>query len=207
MLRDGDHRSRPRKMKHTADADQPIDHSFLIGGPERREIILVSYDPNWPGHFDAQRQRIETALGAAARRVEHVGSTAVPGLLAKPIIDVLVVIADVEDEAAYLPSLEAAGYLLRVRERGHRMLRTPDLGVHVHLWSDGATAVETHLAFRDQLRASSRDRDRYAAAKRELATRDWPTMNHYADAKTDVIRQVLNRVGAHPRPSSLDPCR
>jgi len=87
------------------------------------------------------------------------------------------------------------------------MLRTPDLGVHVHLWSDGAPAVETHLAFRDQLRASSQDRDRYAAAKRELATRDWPTMNHHADAKTDVIRQALNRAGAHPHPSSLDPCR
>ncbi len=179
-----------------ANDDQPIDTSFLVGGPERREIILVPYDPSWPAHFEAQRQRIEAALGAAARRVEHIGSTAVRGLLAKPIIDVLVVVADVEDEAAYLPSMEAAGYVLRVRERGHRMLRTPDLDVHVHVWSDGAPAVQRHLAFRDQLRASSDDRDRYAATKRDLAMRDWQTMNHYADAKTAVIRQILDHAGA-----------
>lgn len=99
---------------------------------------------------------------------------------------------------AYLAPLEAAGYLLRVREPEHRMLRTSDLGVHVHVWSDGAPAVERHLAFRDQLRASNKDRDLYAVTKRELAGRSWPTMNHYAEAKSDVIQQILNRPALNP---------
>jgi GrpB-like predicted nucleotidyltransferase (UPF0157 family) len=117
----------------------------------------------------------------------------VPDLLAKPIIDVLVVIAD-RRERSGLPAVPGGGRLPAAGPRARAPAAAhPDLGVHFHLWSDGAPAVETHLAFLDQLRASSQDRDRYAAAKRELATRDWPTMNHYADAKTDVIRQVLNR--------------
>lgn len=125
-------------------------------------------------------------------RIEHIGSTAVPDLLAKPIIDVLVVVGDVEDEAAFLAALEASGLALRVREPGHRMLRTVDLGVHVHVYSEGDPAIERYLTFRDRLRASRKDRDRYAATKRELAARDWPTMNHYADSKTDVIQQILD---------------
>lgn len=190
-----------------ADTEQPIDDAFLIGGPEHREILLVPYDSSWPAHYEAQRQRIKAALGATARRIEHIGSTAVPGLLAKPILDVLVVIGDVEDEAAYLAPLEAVGYVLRVREPGHRMLRTVDLGVHVHLWSEGAPAIEWHLAFRDRLRVSGEDRDRYAATKRELAARDWPTMNHYADAKTDVIQQILDPLTPHHTPGPTDPSR
>ncbi len=160
-------------MEPVANAKQSISDLFLVGGPEHREIVLVPYDPSWPARYDAQRQRIEAALGVRARRVEHIGSTAVPGLVSKPILDVLVVVGDVEDETAYLAPLEAAGYLLRVREPEHRMLRTSDLGVHVHVWSDGAPAVERHLAFRDQLRASNKDRDLYAATKRELARRSW----------------------------------
>ncbi len=175
-----------------SDAEQPIDDAFLIGGPEQRGIVLVPYHAGWPELFEAQRQRIEAALGPEARRVEHIGSTAVPGLLAKPIIDVLVTVADIEDEQAWLPPLETVGYVLRVREPGHRMLRTSDLTVHVHVWTDGSPAVEAHLAFRDQLRASPEDRDRYAASKRDLAARDWPTVNHYAAAKTDVIQLILN---------------
>lgn len=176
-----------------ADTQQPINDAFLIGGAEHREIVLVPSDASWPQLYEAQRERIQAALGLTARRIEHIGSTAVPGLLAKPIIDVLVVVDDVEDEAGYLAALEAAGFVLRVREPGHRMMRTVDLRVHVHLYSEGASAIERYLTFRDRLRSSEKDRDRYVATKRELAARDWPTMNHYADAKTDVIQQILNR--------------
>lgn len=174
-------------------AREPIDEAFLIGGPERRDVVLVDYDPGWPARFTAEQARIRAALGAGALRIEHIGSTAVPGLAAKPVIDVLVAVADVEDEAAYLPALERAGYVLRVREPGHRMLRTPGLDVHVHLWPAGAPAVTAHLAFRDRLRADDGDRARYAATKRRLAEQEWPTMNHYAEAKTEVIEGILAR--------------
>ncbi len=194
-------------MWDVPDAERAIDEAFLVGGPERREVVLVPYDPRWPTRFTLQEQRLVAALGAGARRIEHIGSTAVPGLVAKPILDVLIVVGDVEDEAAYLAPLEAAGYVLRVREPGHRMLRTPDLGVHVHVWSEGDPAVAAHLAFRDQLRVNAEDRERYAATKRELATRDWPSMNHYADAKTDVIRHILKTPGAQTPPDPLGSSR
>lgn len=174
------------------DAEEPIDDAFHRR-PRAREVVLTPYDPSWPTRYEAQRQRLVAALGAKARRIQHIGSTSVPGLVAKPVIDVLLVVDDVQDEAAYLGPLEASGYLLRVREPGHRMLRTPDLGVHVHVWSEGDPAVDAHLAFRDQLRVSKYDRDRYAATKRELAAQLWPTMDHYAAAKSDVIREILNR--------------
>jgi GrpB-like predicted nucleotidyltransferase (UPF0157 family) len=173
------------------DERPPLPDDALIGGPERREIVLAPSDPAWPARFRSERSRIEAALGPEALHIEHIGSTAVPGLAAKPIVDLLLAVADVEDEAAYLPRLEAAGYLLRVREPGHRMLRTPALDVHLHVWSVGDPAVERHLRFRDRLRESEEDRDRYAAVKQELAEREWPTMNHYAEAKTAVIRDIL----------------
>jgi GrpB-like predicted nucleotidyltransferase (UPF0157 family) len=104
-------------MERVSDADQPIDDAFLIAGPEQRDIVLAPHDEGWSALYEAQRQRIEAALGPEARRVEHIaGRPRCPGLLAKPIIDVLVTVADVEDEQAWLPPLEAVGYLLRVRE-------------------------------------------------------------------------------------------
>lgn len=181
-----------------ADTKEPIDGAILIGGPEHREIILVPYDPTWPSDFNAQRQRVKAAVGATALQIEHIGSTAVPALLAKPIVDMLVVVSDIEDEEGYLAPLEAAGYVLRVREPGHRMLRTPDLGVHLHLWAEGDPAIERYLAFRDRLRTSREDRDRYAEVKRQLAERQWPTMNHYAEAKTDVIQHILDPAHSQP---------
>ena len=164
------------------EADAPIDESFLVGGPEKRDIVLVPYDPDWPARFLDHRARIVDALGATCRRLEHVGSTAVPGLTAKPIIDILVTVADVDDESSYLPALERAGYVLRVREPGHGMVRTPELDVHVHVWDHDSPEAEALVEFRDRLRRSSESRDLYAATKQALAARDWPTMNHYADA-------------------------
>jgi len=173
--------------------DEPIENEFLIGGNERRAIVLVDYDPSWPMRFQDERAKITTALGTEAIRIEHIGSTAVPGRAAKPIIDVLVTLADIEDESRYLPAVQRAGYVLRVREPGHRMVRTPELDVHVHIWPDGDPAVTAHLAFRNRLRESTADRDLYAATKRRLAQQDWPTTDHYADAKSNVILQILSR--------------
>ena len=119
----------------------------LIGGREKREIAIVDYDAAWPGTFEHERDRVRRALGPVALRIEHIGSTAVPGLAAKPIIDVLVTLEDPEDELAFVWRLESAGYELRVREPGHRMFRTPSRDVHVHVWADTDTEVERYLSF------------------------------------------------------------
>jgi GrpB-like predicted nucleotidyltransferase (UPF0157 family) len=165
----------------------------LVGGRERRPVVIVDYDPSWPERFEAERERISAALGAVALRVEHIGSTAVPGLAAKPIVDVLVTVADPDDEAAFAPALAAAGYELRVREPRHRMFRTPERDVHVHVWGSDDPEVARHLRFRDRLRASAEDRAAYEQLKRELAKREWSDMNHYADAKSDLILEILQR--------------
>ena len=185
-------------------ADEPLE-TGLIGGVERREIKIVDYDPDWPKKFAAHERVIADALGRAALTIEHVGSTSVPGLAAKAIIDILVVVADSADESAYLPRLEAAGYVLRVREpdwNEHRMFRTPERDVHVHVYSAGCEEIRRLLTFRDRLRRNADDRSLYERTKRELAAREWPDMNAYADAKTEVVESILaasREAGGNPR--------
>lgn len=166
----------------------------LIGGAEKREIVLAAYDPAWPAKFRRHAAIIADALGATALRIEHVGSTAVPGLAAKPIVDIVVGVPDSADEAAYLPHLEAAGYELRVREpdwNEHRMFRTPERDVHVHVYSAGCPEIERVLVFRDHLRRDAGDRERYERTKRELAAREWGDMNEYAAAKSEVVESII----------------
>jgi GrpB-like predicted nucleotidyltransferase (UPF0157 family) len=163
----------------------------LIGGIEKRDIFLVPYDPAWPERFERERARIGSALGAMAMRIDHIGSTAVPGLVAKPIIDIDVSVTDADDDATYLPPLLEAGYLLRVREPGHRMVRTPALDVHVHICTAGSDWERQHLLFRDRLRSDADDRAAYAKLKLRLAEQDWPDMNAYADAKGPLIEEIL----------------
>lgn len=165
----------------------------LIGGPEKRPVVLVEYSSQWPARFGHERDRIAAALGPAAIRIEHIGSTAVPELAAKPIVDIDVSVPDVEKEITYLPALEQAGYRLRVREGGHRMLRTPDLAVHLHVCTAGSEWERRHLRFRDRLRHSAEDRALYEATKRRLAERVWATHNDYAAAKSIVIAEILER--------------
>ena len=175
-----------------AELDRYLD-SVLIGGREPFTPVVSDYDSAWPSRFAELEARIGPALGDAALAVEHIGSTSVPQLSAKPIIDVLVVVADVEDERSYVTALEDAGFVLRVREAGHRMFRTPDRDVHVHVYSSGDQAITDYLDLRDWLRVDASDRTLYADVKRDLAQRPWSDMNHYAEAKSDVIRQVLGR--------------
>lgn len=165
----------------------------LIGGPERRAIVLVPHDVSWASAFERERSRISDALRTRARRIDHIGSTAIPGLSAKPIIDINVSVDDPDDEDAYLPALARAGYRLRVREPGHRMLRTSTLHVHVHICPAGSDWERRHLLFRDWLRCDVDDRQLYAATKRQLGAHDWPDMNAYAAAKTAVIEQITRR--------------
>lgn len=115
-----------------------------------------------------------------------------PGLAAKPIVDILVAVADVQ-EPSLTARLEAAGYVLRVREPGHRMLRTPGLDVHVHVWAADGRQIDRHLRFRDHLRRDASDRRRYEQLKQRLALRDWCGMNDYAAAKSGLIEEMLVR--------------
>jgi GrpB-like predicted nucleotidyltransferase (UPF0157 family) len=174
-------------------SDEPLE-TGLIGGTEKREIKLLDYDPEWPKKFESHAERIAGALGRVALRIKHIGSTSVPGLAAKPIIDILVVVQDSADESAYLAQLEAAGYVLRVREpewHEHRMFRTPERDVHVHIYSSGSPEIARVLTFRDRLRRNGEDRRRYEQTKRALGAQEWADMNAYADAKTEVIEGII----------------
>jgi GrpB-like predicted nucleotidyltransferase (UPF0157 family) len=166
----------------------------LIGGVEKREIKIASYDPDWPNRFRQHAQSVARALGDSALQIEHIGSTAVPDLAAKPIIDILVVVPNSAKESAYLPQLEAAGYILRVREpdwNEHRMFRTAEKDVHLHIYSAGCPEIERNMAFRNRLRAAPGDRTRYQLLKFELSAKEWPDMNAYAEAKTEVIESII----------------
>ena len=173
--------------------------------PYAEGVVVVDYDPRWPALFEELRAEIVEALGERALRVDHTGSTSVPGLPAKPLIDILLQVADTADEASYVPALEAAGFRLRVREPEgleHRMLRRrtfegdrQDVNLHVYSPRYAADEITRILGFRDWLRTHDDDRDRYAAVKRELAKREWKYVQNYADAKSDVIKEIHARAG------------
>ncbi|WP_240770101.1 GrpB family protein [Nocardioides sp. GY 10127] len=162
----------------------------------------MEHDPAWAEAFAGHRDRIVRALtesglwGSPGVGVEHIGSTSVPGLAAKPIIDLVLTVPDITAEEDYLDPLLGAGYVLRVREPGHRLVRTPERDVHVHVYATGATEVDDYLLLRDRLRTDDEDRALYEATKRDLLSRDWPDMNAYADAKTDVIEAIKARARA-----------
>lgn len=178
--------------------------AYTIGElqPLTEPIVIADYDPAWPDLFDRESQRILRALGERALQLEHVGSTSVPGLAAKPRIDILLVVPDSSDEASYVPALEAGGYVLRIREPDwyeHRVLKGPDTDVNLHVFSPGCVEIERMLCFRDWLRTHEDDRLLYMRAKRELAARAWKYVQQYADAKTEVVTDILSRAMASPR--------
>lgn len=172
-----------------------------IGGarPLESRIEILEYDETWPLLYAREAERLREVLGDRIVRLEHVGSTAVPGLPAKPVIDLMLEVAASADEPAYLPDLEDAGYVLVVHEPEwfeHRLLKGPDTDIHLHVFSDGCEETERMLTFRDWLRASRADRDLYVRVKRELAARDWMFMQQYADAKSEVIAQIMARASS-----------
>lgn len=177
--------------------DDEIAAAHVAGPPLHNGTIQLSeYDPRWPELFERESERINAALGERIIRLEHVGSTSVPGLVAKPIIDILLEVPDSSDEPAWLPRLEAAGYVLRIREpdwHQHRLLKGPDVDINLHVFSAGVSESERLLRLRDWLRVHPDDRREYADAKRELAARTWKYVQHYADAKTAVIESILAR--------------
>lgn len=163
-----------------------------VSGP----IELVEYDPAWPGLFDREAERIREALGERVLVLEHTGSTSVPGLTAKPIIDIALAVPDSADEDAYFPELEATGYVLRIREPDwfeHRVFKGPDTNVNLHVFSAGCPEIDHMLRFRDWIRSNEADRKLYEQTKCELAAREWRYVQDYADAKTAVIEEIVAR--------------
>ncbi len=159
-------------------------------------IYLAPYDPAWPSVFVRLQQQIREALGDKVLLLEHVGSTAVPGLSAKPIIDMVLAVADSRDEPAYVRPLEEKGYTLRIREPDwyeHRLLRPADAAANLHVFSQGCEEIKRILLFRDWLRNHPEDRLLYEATKRDLAARIWKYTQNYADAKSEVVQAILAR--------------
>ena len=186
------------KARLTTDEDlQAIAVGKVI--PHNAPITLAEYDPEWPVLFDREAARIRVVLGDTAVRVEHVGSTSVPGLAAKPIIDILLAVPDSANEQAYVPALESAGDVLRSREPDwfeQRLFKGPDTNINLHVFTVGAAEIDRMLLFRDWLRADDADRDAYLQVKRDLAKRSWRHVQHYADSKTAIVQQILARAAA-----------
>lgn len=169
-----------------------IGKPVVLNGP----IALSAYDPQWPLRYAALAREIRSASGAAVLQLEHVGSTSVPGLSAKPVIDIVLAVSNSADEDSYVPALEALGYVLKIREPDwfkHRLLKTPEADVNLHVFSRGCEEIARLLAFRDWLRTHEEDRRLYERTKQELAARTWKYMQNYADAKSDVVNAILSR--------------
>jgi GrpB-like predicted nucleotidyltransferase (UPF0157 family) len=160
------------------------------------QITLLEYDPAWPGLFQRESERIHRVLGTAVLGLEHTGSTSVPGLAAKPIIDMLLLVADSSLEPAYVPALEAAGYRLVIREpdwHEHRVFKGPDTNVNLHVLTIADPEVDRVIGFRDWLRTHDEDRAWYEGTKRDLAAQTWTYVQNYADAKTQVVEVIIER--------------
>lgn len=190
-------------------AFRPRNHPVNAPTPVNGPILVAPYDKNWPMQFERERQRIQGAIGERALAIEHIGSTSIPGLAAKPIIDILLVVADCTDENAYISDLEAAGFVLRIREpvvdtdsafhgdAPHRVFKGLEIDLNLHVWSLGSVEIQRHLAFRDWLRTHPEDVALYETTKRKLAARTWANVQQYADAKTEVIEEIRARASTH----------
>jgi GrpB-like predicted nucleotidyltransferase (UPF0157 family) len=164
--------------------------------PLNSPIHLVPYDPRWPSEFTRLADGIRRALGDRILLLEHVGSTSVPGLAAKPVIDIVLAVADSADESSYVPPLEGEGFVLRIREPDwfeHRLFKAPGTEGNLHVFSAGSEEISRMLAFRDWLRIDEEDRKRYEKTKRALAKRTWKHVQDYADAKSGIVQEILAR--------------
>jgi GrpB-like predicted nucleotidyltransferase (UPF0157 family) len=164
--------------------------------PLNSTVYLAPYDPAWPALFVRLEERIQEALKDDILVLEHVGSTSVAGLSAKPIIDIVLAVADSSDEPSFVGPLEQKGFKLRIREPDwyeHRVFKYSDPDTNLHVFSDGCVEIDRMLRFRDWLRNHADDRMLYEEKKRELAGRTWKYTQNYADAKSEIIQEILER--------------
>jgi GrpB-like predicted nucleotidyltransferase (UPF0157 family) len=165
--------------------------SEVLNGP----VLLVDYDPAWPGAYEILAAKVRAAVGTGVVALHHAGSTSVPGLAAKPIIDLVLEVPDCTDEPSYVPALESADFTFAHREAGpeHRLLKFTQPNANLHVYSAGCPETRRMIAFRDHLRRHDADRVLYETTKRTLAARDWRIVQDYADAKTDVVTEIMGR--------------
>lgn len=178
-----------------ADRTIPVNTPTPVDGP----VVLLPYDPKWAEMYESEATHIRRALGEKALVLEHIGSTAVPGLSAKPCIDIVLGVKDSADEDAYVPELDAAGFVLRLRHpdwNEHRVLKSERINVNLHVWTAGHSEIDRHVNFRDWLRTHPEDRDAYNNAKQQIATGDFATMPDYAEAKNEIVQDIQNRIDA-----------
>ena len=180
--------------------DESLAKSYVGPPPElQSKIEVADYDPDWPRLYEREAARIRNVLGVRVVRLEHAGSTSVATLPAKPIVDMVLEVPDSSDEQSYVPDLEAAGYVLVIREPEwfeHRVFKGPDTNINLHVFSAGCEETDRMVLFRDWLRGYDADRELYAVAKRELAARDWKYVQQYADAKTAIVAEIMSRAEA-----------
>ncbi len=186
-------------VRFSDDAAPPGASPWVGGAEPSTDIEIVPADAEWAAQFARIAPRIRGALGEAVLALEHVGSTSVPGLPAKPIIDIDLTVPDGADEDAYVPALEAAGFVLRIREPwwyGHRLLASDDPRCFVHVWSPDCPEPARHLIFRDWLRDHPGERAVYTDAKRAAAAAANAHGEHMMDynaRKQGVIREIYDR--------------
>jgi GrpB-like predicted nucleotidyltransferase (UPF0157 family) len=187
------------QITHHPEPD-PDENPWVQGPPEPQPVVLVDYDPRWPEHFQRIASGIRDALGDVVLDLEHVGSTSVPGLAAKNIIDIDLTVADSRDEQRYVPALERIGYQLVIREPSfheHRSLNLADREVwprvNLHVFGPDCPETIRHRMFRDWLRAHPDDRDRYEKAKRDAIPGGGNVMA-YNGRKEQVIRDIYQRM-------------
>lgn len=164
--------------------------------PHNAPIPLFDYDPTWPAQYAREAAKIRGALGEGARVLEHVGSTSIPGMSAKPILDILLGVVNSADEAAYAPALEGAGFRLHLREpdwHEHRVLKGEAPFVNLHVFTIGSPEIIRMVAFRDRCRAHPEEFALYLSTKRALAARTWRHVQHYANAKGEVVEAIIAR--------------
>lgn len=185
----------PAAIRHFAAGD-PGENPFVRGVPEADPVEIVAYSPEWPSTFELERELIARALRDVALKIEHVGSTAVPSLAAKPVVDIDLIVDDPALESAYAPALAPLGYALTIRENGwygHRMLRKERPRINLHVFGRRCPEHFRHLLFRDWLRANPDDRARYERAKAAagVGARD---VSDYNSRKQDVVRGIYGAI-------------
>ncbi|XXX80795.1 GrpB family protein [Sorangium sp. So ce134] len=178
----------------------PDQSPWVNGPPAPAPIVVVDYDARWPALFDVVAHKIRAALGDAALAIEHVGSTSVKGLAAKPTIDVDLTVADPADELAYVPALSSAGFTLVIREpdwHEHRCLKLAEPDSNVHVFGPGCPEVIRHRMFRQWLTEHPDDLELYRRAKlaaaAEISAASGVVMD-YNKHKEPVIRAIYERM-------------
>ncbi|WP_374833870.1 GrpB family protein [Paenochrobactrum pullorum] len=180
----------------TFEEGDPDENPWVHGKPKPEHIDVRDYDPQWHNWFEKLKADIAGALSEQALAIEHVGSTAVPDLPAKPVIDIDLIVENPDDEAQYVPALEQLGYQLTVRERSwyqHRMLRLNEPRVNLHVFAPNCPEHIRHILFRDWLITHNADRELYGQAKLS-AKEGVDNVQAYNMKKQAVVREIYDRL-------------